>query len=67
MKTDQQKQGKKSEEATGVMRRAFLKERKETVGETVTKRRGKKQIEQQSGLGAFSVGTKNPTYLNNPG
>ena len=62
LKTDQQKQGKKSEKATGVMRGALLKQ---IVGKTVTRR--KKQAEQQGGLRAFTVGTKIPTYLNNLG
>lgn len=44
------------------MRGALLKQ---IVGETVTRR--KKQAEQQGGLRAFTVGTKNPTYLNNLG
>ena len=49
------------------MRRAPLKDRKERAGEMVTRRGKKKQVEQQSSLGAFTVGTENPTYLNNPG
>ena len=53
LRTDQEKQGKTSEEATGAMTGGLLKE---TVGETVTRR--KRQAEPQGGLRALTVGAK---------